>query len=293
MTYLTWSDLTGRLRPEPDATVTYGADEMQKIDVWLPQGRGPFPTVLMVHGGCWTTAIADRKLMNWIAGDLRDHGMAVWNIDYRGVDRQGGGYPGTFLDAGAAADRLRLEAAGFDLDIRRIVAVGHSAGGHLALWLAARPKLPAGSPLAAPDPLRIDHVVALGALPDLELTAARPDNGCGVEVIGELVGAPTAERPDVYADTSIPHLLPIGVPQDLVNGNQDRIVPFDFATRYLDSARRAGDQVALNAVDRTGHVELVAPECRAWEIARTLIEAAFDRPSPIGRGKEPPEAAGG
>ncbi|UIJ47076.1 alpha/beta hydrolase [Sphingomonas cannabina] len=277
MTYLTWPDLTGRPRPEPDATVAYGPDRMQKVDVWLPQGRGPFSTVLMVHGGCWTTSIADRKLMNWIAGDLRDHGMAVWNIDYRGVDRDGGGYPGTFLDAGAAADRLRLDAAGFDLDTRRIVAVGHSAGGHLALWLAARPKLPASSPLAAPDPIRIDHVIALGALPDLELTAARPDNGCGVEVIGELVGAPTAARPDVYADTSIPRLLPIGVPHDLVNGNQDRIVPFDFATRYLDNARRAGDQVSLNAVDRTGHVELIAPESRAWALARGLIEAALRR----------------
>jgi acetyl esterase/lipase len=90
--------------------------------------------------------------MNWIADDLRRRGYAVWNIDYRGVDRTGGGYPGTFLDATAAADALETYADQFQLDLDRLVAVGHSAGGHLALWLAGRPRLPAGSPLRAPNP---------------------------------------------------------------------------------------------------------------------------------------------
>ena len=102
---LTWPDLLGRPRPAPDAAIPYGDDAFQKVDVWVPIGEGPFPTVLMVHGGCWTTGIADRSLMNWIADDLRKEGIAVWNIDYRGVDRPGGGYPGTFLDAAMAASR--------------------------------------------------------------------------------------------------------------------------------------------------------------------------------------------
>jgi predicted dinucleotide-utilizing enzyme len=76
---------------EPDATVEYGTDQMQKVDVWLPKGKGPFPVVLMVHGGCWQTEIADRKLMNWVAADLRGDGIAVWNIAYRGVVRAGRG----------------------------------------------------------------------------------------------------------------------------------------------------------------------------------------------------------
>ena len=133
-----WPALLERERPEPDSTLPYGDDQMQKVDLWLPAGPGPHPTVLMVHGGCWQTEIADRRIMNWIADDLKKRGIAVWNIDYRGVDRSGGGYPGTFADAAAAADALRAQAERHRLDLRPLVAVGHSAGGHLALWLAAR-----------------------------------------------------------------------------------------------------------------------------------------------------------
>ena len=82
-----WPDLLGRPRPLPTTTVAYGADPLQVVDLWLPKGRGPHPTVLMVHGGCWQSEIADRTIMNWIADDLRSRGIAVWNIDYRGVDR--------------------------------------------------------------------------------------------------------------------------------------------------------------------------------------------------------------
>ena len=114
-----WPALLERPRPEPDSTFAYGDDQMQKVDLWLPAGRGPHPTVLMVHGGCWQTEIADRRIMNWIADDLRTRGIAVWNIDYRGVDRAGGGYPGTFADAAAAADALRGQAAATGSTSRR------------------------------------------------------------------------------------------------------------------------------------------------------------------------------
>lgn len=271
---MTWPDLLGRPRPVPDATIAYGSDRMQKVDVWLPAGTGPFATVLMVHGGCWTSGIADRKIMNWAADDLRTDGIAVWNIDYRGVDRPGGGYPGTFHDVAAAADALRANAATYRLDAERIVAVGHSAGGHLALWLAGRAHLPAASPLRTAHPLRIAHVVSLGGLPDLEATVASPDNGCGVEVIAHLVGTPGA-RGDVYADTSVPRLLPLGVPQDLVNGREDKIVPYRMATDYVARASASGDRVSLHTVPATGHVELIAPESAAWTKTKRLIRAAL------------------
>lgn len=269
---LTWPDLTGRPRPHPDATVAYGPDPLQKVAVWWPAGSGRHPVVLMVHGGCWQSAIADRRLMDWIAADLRASGVAVWNIDYRGVDRTGGGYPGTFLDVARAADLLETEASRFHLDPTRVVAVGHSAGGHLALWLAGRPRLPAASPLHSPDPLSIAHVVSLGGLPDLEAAAQAEDNGCGVEVVAQLVG----DRPDPYADTSIPRLLPLGVPQDLVNGREDRIVPYRLATGYRDRAIAAGDRALLHTVPNTGHVELIAPETPAWAEAKRLALAALD-----------------
>lgn len=271
MTPLTWPDLTGRPRPRPSVTLSYGPDTMHRVDLWLPAGAGPHPVAVMVHGGCWQTAIADRRLMDWIADDLARAGIAVWNIDYRGVDRAGGGYPGTFRDAAAAADLLRARAAEHRLDLRRVVAVGHSAGGHLALWLAGRPRLPAASPLRTPDPLRIDHVVSLGGLPDLEATAASPGNGCGTAVVGKLVGGR-------FADTSVSRLLPLGVPQDLVNGREDKIIPFHLATDYLAKARAAGDAVELHTVPQTGHVELIAPETAAWRKAKALIVASLSPP---------------
>lgn len=269
---LTWPDLLKRPRLAPDATLSYGPDEWQRVDVWRPAGKGPHPAVLMVHGGCWQTSIADRSLMNWIAADLRDAGYAVWNIDYRGVDRAGGGYPGTFADAAAAADLLRERGRDFAIDTRRIVAVGHSAGGHLALWLAARARLPRTSPLYRAKPLKIAHVISLGGLPDLAATAASPDNGCGTEVVARLVGT---GRADPYADTSVPRLLPLGVPQTLVNGREDRIIPFRMATDYVAAARAEGDTATLVEVPRTGHVELVAPDTAAWAETKRRIAAVL------------------
>ncbi|MFC3580341.1 alpha/beta hydrolase family protein [Sphingomonas hylomeconis] len=275
---LTWDDLTSRAKPVPDATIAYGDDHLQKVDLWLPAGprpRGkPYPTVLVVHGGCWTTSIADRSLMNWVADDLRKAGYAVWNIDYRGVDRTGGGYPGTFQDAAKATDALRDAAAQYGLDAKHVVAIGHSAGGHLALWLAARARLPKDSPLHSAHPLKIAHVISLGGLPDLEATAASPDNGCGTEVVGDLLGKPTPARPDIYRDTSVPRLLPLRVPQDLVNGREDRIIPMRLATGYTAQARKAGDQAVLHIVPDTGHVELVAPDTEAWRKTKALLAAA-------------------
>lgn len=273
-TPMTWDDLTARPRPRPQATIAYGPDDYQKVDVWFPAGSGPFPTVLLVHGGCWTTSIADRTLMDWAAEDLRAGGYAVWNIDYRGVDRPGGGYPGTFRDAAAATDAMRANAARFQLDLRRVVAVGHSAGGHLALWLAARARLPADSPLRTVDPLPIAHVISLGGLPDLEATAASPDNGCGTDVVAQLVGQPLPTRPDVYRDTSLSRLLPIGVPTDLVNGREDAIVPFRLATDYVARAR---GEATLHPMPDTGHVELIAPGSTAWNRVKALIAKAFGR----------------
>lgn len=270
---MAWPALLTRPRPAATRTISYGADPLQVADLWLPAGQGPHPVVLMIHGGCWTSDIADRSIMNWISDDLAKRGYAVWNIDYRGVDRPGGGYPGTFQDVAAAADALRGQAAANNLDLRRLVAVGHSAGGHLALWLAARPSLPAGSPLRTREPLRIHHVVSLGGLQDLEQDRAET-NGCGSEVIDRLVGPPPApggSGRDVYADTSLPRLAPINVPHTMVGGDRDRIIPTHFSESYAAKMRARGDRVTVRIVPRQGHVELIAPETPAWAAAVEAI----------------------
>jgi len=266
---MSWPDLLERPRPVPTATISYGSDPLQVVDVWVPDGNGPHRTILMVHGGCWQTGIADRTIMNWIADDLRRRGFAVWNIDYRGVDR-GGGYPGTFEDVAAAADALRSHAARFNLDTGMIVATGHSAGGHLALWLAGRPRLPAGSPLKTASPLPVHEVVSLGGLPDLEEAARAPGSGCGTDVIARISGGR-------FAETSVPRLAPLGIPQMLINGNQDRIIPTAYAEGYAVPMRAAGDSVRVRMIDATGHVELIAPDTAAWAAAVEEFERAFRR----------------
>lgn len=269
---MTWPDLLNRPRPQATATIDYGTNSLQKVDLWLPDGKGKFPVVVMVHGGCWKTSIADRHIMDWIADDLRKDGIAVWNIEYRGVDRAGGGYPGTFLDAAQATDQLAKAASKYHLNTRRVVAVGHSAGGHLALWLAGRPKLPRKSPLRTARPLSIAHVVSLGGLPDLEATVNSPEDGCGPDIVAKLVGT---GRADLFADTSVPRLLPLGVTQDLVNGREDKIIPYQWAIDYVARAAKAGDKVALHTVPNTGHVELISPGTPAWAEAKRLIKKAL------------------
>ncbi|HST36650.1 MAG TPA: alpha/beta hydrolase [Allosphingosinicella sp.] len=264
---MAWPDLLERVRPSPSTTIAYGSDPLQVVDLFLPEGEGPHPTVIMVHGGCWQTEIADRRIMSWIADDLTRHGVAVWNIDYRGVDR-GGGYPGTFQDVAAAADALRAHAARYHLDLSRLVATGHSAGGHLALWLAARPRLPGGSPLRTADPIPIRAVISLGGLPDLEEAARPPGSGCGTEVIAQISGGR-------FAETSVPRLAPLGIKQVLVNGMQDRIIPTAYAEGYARPLRAAGDDVRVRMIDRTGHVELIAPETAAWHAATEEILRAL------------------
>lgn len=266
-----WPDLIGRPLPQADQRIAYGSGQNQFGDLWVPPGPGRHPLVIMIHGGCWRARVAKLSIMNYAADDLRRRGVAVWNIEYRGVDQAGGGYPGAFLDVAAAADALRTIAPAHHLDLGRVVVVGHSAGGHLAAWLAARRRLPSASPLASRDPLPIAGVVSLGGLPDLKADRAASGAACGPEVVDALVGAASASRPDVYADTSPAERLPLGVPEAVVNGSDDLLAPPWLGRAYADKVRAAGDPVTVVEVPGAGHVELIAPGSAAWTRAAALI----------------------
>ncbi len=259
---MTWVDLTSRPRPAPSHEVRLGERPWQVAEAWIPNSPGPHPTVIMVHGGCWQKAIADRTLMHWAAEDLRRRGLAVWNIEYRGVDEPGGGYPGTFLDAAAAADALRVHGPSLGLQTARVAAFGHSAGGHLALWLAARHRLPAASPLWRADPLRMDFVVNSGGLADLEASAPITEPSCLAEIMDRLVGAP---RDSPFADTSPAELLPIAAFQLIVNTPNDLIAPPILGRAYAARAAAAGDPQSYLQPEAGGHVDLIAPGSVAWE----------------------------
>ena len=271
---MAWGDLLNRPQPKPDATLSYGKDALQLVDIWVPAkdkwGEGPFPAVIMIHGGCWQTAVAERDIMNWIADDLRSHGVGVWNIEYRGVDR-GGGYPGTYEDVAAAADLFARDGAkhGFAMDAPR-VAIGHSAGGHLALWLARRPGLAADDALRGRDPIRIDVAISQGGLPDLRAGAASVDHACGAE-------APRDMARGDYARTSPPE-MPLGDAVEMpFNNDRDPITPPATGAAYSAAMAKRGRTVTMAVTPGEGHVELIAPDSVSWARQRAAILKALGR----------------
>ena len=268
---MSWGDLTSQTLPQPSSTHAYGEGEAQIADLWLPDGPGPHPVVLMVHGGCWQKAIADRTLMNYAAEDLRTRGLAVWNIEYRGVDEPGGGYPGTFLDVSFAAQALLDQGEALGLDVDNIVAVGHSAGGHLAAWLAAQPNLPEDSAVNTGFSLPLSAVVISGGLADLETSAPITLDSCLANVMDTLTGQPDALRRNVFSDTSPAELLPVAPVLISVNGEQDRIAPPELGRALTATARAAGGTADYIEAPNSGHVELIAPGTQAFDMQANLL----------------------
>jgi len=268
---MAWPDLLERPQPAPDQRIPYGPGHLQFSELWLPSGPGPHPTVLMIHGGCWQTAIAERDIMNWIAADLRARGIAVWNVEYRGVDR-GGGYPGTYEDVLAAAESLRTSAERFGLDASNIVAVGHSAGGHLALWLAAASALPEGHPLRPARPLPIATVLSQGGIPDLVAASGRPDHSCGTEAPRAMLG----EGDNVSASSAFA-MTPGPARLIMLHGARDSISPPAYGEAFARAMRGRGRDARVEIVPDEGHVELIAPGSASWARQIQLIEAALGR----------------
>lgn len=269
---MSWPDLTTRPKKAPTETVRIGDEETDIVDVWLPEGPGPHPVVLMVHGGCWQKSIADRTLMNYAADAMRAEGLAVWNIEYRGVDEEGGGYPGTFQDVAQAADSMRGYAEEFNLDLSRVAGFGHSAGGHLVTWLAGRKNLPDTSVLAGGNPLPMVGVVNSGGLADLKASEPLTLKSCLADIKNSLTGSASENRPDPLSDTSSDRLLPTGLKIYSVNGERDRIAPPALGDDFTVKAEQAGDEAKAFIIPGEGHVELIAPGSDAFEKQVSLLK---------------------
>jgi len=268
---MTWPDLRSLAKPKPTHEIKIGDAPHARADLWLPEGDGPHSVVLMVHGGCWQSDIADRTLMNYAAEDLRGRGLAVWNIAYRGVDEKGGRYPGIFNDAAIATDAIRDHAVQHNLNLDKLAAFGHSAGGHLALWLAGRHTLPKASLMYSANPLPIPVVVNSGGLADLKASKPVTLDSCLSSIMDDLTGPPSTERPDVLSDTSPAEMLPFGITHISVNGDKDSIAPPELGRGYTLRAVNAGDEARYVEVPNSGHVELISPGTKAFNLEADIL----------------------
>jgi len=266
---LSVQDIQKLPRPAADHRVAYGSDPLQFGDLRLPAGSGPHPVVIVIHGGCWLSAYDLQHLSSFCAA-LTRAGMATWSLEYRRVGDPGGGWPGTLQDVSRGADHLRELAPRHRLDLNRVVAAGHSAGGHLALWLAARRRLCADSPLRAVDPIRLRGVVSLAGVPDLRRAAEQ--RICG-DTLHRLLGGSPAAEPERYRQASPIELLPLGLPQRLIHGALDKIVPVALARDYEAAAKKRGDDVRLVVLDQAAHFEPVAPESSAWPVVEQAVRS--------------------
>lgn len=256
--------------------IPYGKDPLQFADLRLPDGRGPYPVLIIIHGGCWRSTLAGVQDTSALADALRDRGLATWNIEYRSVDNQGGGWPGTFEDLAHATDFLAKIGSQYSLDLNHLVVVGHSAGGHLALWLAARHKLPSTSQLYVQYPLRPKGVIVLGGVPDLKAFREQAENVCGADVIGKLLGNSPAQIAMHYREASPSELLPLDVPQILIYGVEDQVVPERFSRSYLQLARKKGDPIQLVMIPNAAHHEYIVPNSVVWPLLRSAISSLLN-----------------
>jgi acetyl esterase/lipase len=266
------SDFTAIPRPAPTTTLQYGATASQGVDLFLPNGQGPHPVAILIHGGCWSVTTAGREQLRHIGSVLAHQGIAVWSIGYRRANELDGGYPGTFQDVGAAIDYVRTEAARHDLDLARTVLVGHSAGGHLALWASVRDQLPAGSPLLSHAPFVPRSVISLAGVGDLKAFARMVPILCGPGIIDRLT--PQTTSADPYAEISPTALPPPTGRVVMISGIVDRLVPPYVAHDYARAMRQKRSNVDVIDIPDAGHFDLVTPGTTAWEQISTLIASA-------------------
>jgi acetyl esterase/lipase len=233
-----WADARSR----PVETLRYGGDPSQVIDLRLPERRDLAPVALVLHGGFWRAPFT-RHSTNAVCAALTAAGWATANVEYRRLGP--GAYAAMLADVAAA--RGHLDGVDAPLDVTRVTAIGHSAGGHLALWLAA-----SGGARS---------VVALAGVCDLA-DAARARLGDGATQ--EFLGGEPDEVPAAYAEADPAARLPLGVPQILVHGARDDRVPIDHAKRYAARARAAGDDCALLTLAGADHFDVIDPRTKHW-----------------------------
>lgn len=263
------TSLLERTPPPADFRIPYGSLALQFGDLRLPslaRGRRA-PVVMFLHGGWWKAKYG-LEYGGHFCGALKARGIATWSTEYRRLGDPGGGWPGTFLDVASAYDYLSELAARFPLDLTRVVVAGHSAGGHLAFWLAGRPHLPADSLLGkagSSAPMRA--VVSLAGAVDLRLTIDLAGTSIFAhdrEEVLNLMGGTPADHPDRYRAGNPGDLLPLNTPQLLIQGSEDDQIPLALPQRWAERGRQRGENVWVDIIEGADHFDVVDPQSPAW-----------------------------
>lgn len=265
-------DILTRAASAPDLTVAYGGLPDQIADLRFPRSRGDgaTPLVIIVHGGFWR-ARYDRTHTAPMADDLVSRGFATAAIEYRRVGQDDGGWPGTFDDVARAVDTVpALAAEAVPGGVGDVLLLGHSAGGHLALWAASRARLLSTAPWRLPAAPPIRGVVALAPVAALAVASEQRLGGGAAD---ELLGGPAAELSERTALADPIALVPSSVPSVLVHGTADENVPVEQSHRYVRAARAAGDDCRLAELPGVGHFALIDPREDAWA---TVLGALSD-----------------
>jgi acetyl esterase/lipase len=208
-----------------------------------------------IHGGFWRKEY-DLAHAGHLCAALTAKGVATWNLEYRRIGNPGGGWPGTLDDVRTGAAHLEKIAAERCLDLKRVVAMGHSAGGHLVLWLAKQ------------NAIALRGLVALAPVADLrrawELKLSNT-------VVADLLGGSPQDLPDRYRSASPIELVPLGVAQRVLHGDNDDVVPLEISRRYVAAAKKSGDDSKLIEVAGAGHFELIDPRSSAWPVVKEAV----------------------
>jgi acetyl esterase/lipase len=240
--------------------VRYGDDQSQVAELLLPDAFGPYPVVVLIHGGWWQPGW-DRRGVRELARDIVREGYATWNLEYRLVGEPGGGWPGTFEDIAAGVDTLAEKAGDFNFDLTRVIFLGHSAGGQLALWAASRSTFEAGF-VGADPAVSPTTVISLAGVCDL-VTGAEENLGNGA--IPQLMGGMPDEVPLSYLSASPIDLDPGPSRHLLVHSVGDEIVPVSQSRSYVEVATSRGADVEYIELPDDDHFSVLDTETEAWE----------------------------
>ena len=237
---------------EPNATFQYGEHAEQFGHLFLPEKAKNAPALLLLHGGCWQHAFGLRPI-GQLARRLSQLGFAVCNLEYRRIGGDGG-WPATFEDVAVGVRAFLGQANTYGFNADTLSVSGHSAGGHLALWLAGRWRLPTDSALRHHDDIDPMAVVSLAGIGDLR---AALDGGICRGAPEQLMGGSPDVVPERYELASPSALLPLTVPHWHISGSDDVLVPLSNVQAFVSAAREAGDQAELVEVANSGHFEIV------------------------------------